>query len=128
MVNDLRGNDPRAWRRDLPVWETTRAAELYPGIDLLYHSRAGALEFDFELRPHADPRQIAFAMAGAELTAAGELRLGTDSIYMTAFINQLKRNFKRITSHLHGYELAQEKGRNPRQHWVTAGSRHQSSG
>ena len=75
VVNDLRGNDPRAWRRDVPVWETTRAAELYPGIDLLYHSRAGALEFDFELRPYADWKQIEFALRGAELTAAGELRM-----------------------------------------------------
>ena len=75
VVNDLRGNDPRAWRRDLPAWETTRAAELYPGIDLLYHSRAGALEFDFELRAHANPERIGFALPGAELTAAGELRM-----------------------------------------------------
>ncbi len=75
LVHDLRGNDPGGWRRDLPVWETVRAAELYPGIDLLYHSRAGALEFDFELRPQADPRRIGFALPGAVLTAAGELRM-----------------------------------------------------
>ena len=75
VVNDLRGSDPRAWRRDLAVWETTRAAELYPGVDLLYHSRMGALEFDFELRPQADWKQIEFAMAGAELTTGGELRM-----------------------------------------------------
>lgn len=75
VVNDLRGSDPRAWRRDLAVWETTRAAGLYPGVDLLYHSRMGELEFDFELRPQADWKQIEFAMAGAELTTGGELRM-----------------------------------------------------
>ncbi|MFN9262657.1 MAG: SBBP repeat-containing protein, partial [Acidobacteriota bacterium] len=74
-LHDLRGADPAAWRPNLPAYSTARARQLYPGIDLVYHSRAGALEFDLELAPHADPARLQFSLPGATLSPAGDLQL-----------------------------------------------------
>ncbi len=75
VLHDLRGNQPSAWRTDIPAFTTARARQLYPGIDLVYHSRAGAVEFDLELAAHAEAARIQFSLPGATLSAAGELQL-----------------------------------------------------
>jgi uncharacterized protein (TIGR03437 family) len=75
VLHDLRGNDPAAWRRNLPAFTVARARHLYPGIDLVYHSRAGAVEFDLELAPHADAANVQFSLPGATLSPAGELQV-----------------------------------------------------
>jgi hypothetical protein len=75
-VNRLAGRDPRAWRRNIPIFARLRYPSLYPGIDLVYYSGAGELECDFVVAPHADPRSIAIAVRGAafpSLTPAGDL-------------------------------------------------------
>ncbi len=43
-----------------------RRTGVYPGIDLLYYSRNGELEYDFELSPGADPSKIALRFEGAD--------------------------------------------------------------
>ncbi len=43
-----------------------RRTGIYPGIDLLYYSRNGELEYDFEIAPNADPSQIALTIQGAD--------------------------------------------------------------
>ncbi len=43
-----------------------RRTGVYPGIDLLYYSRNGELEFDFEIAPGADPSRIALRFEGAD--------------------------------------------------------------
>ncbi len=45
-----------------------RRSGIYPGIDLLYYSRNGELEYDFEIAPHADPSRIAVRIEGADAT------------------------------------------------------------
>lgn len=75
VLHDLRGSDRAAWRKNIPAFATARAPQLYPGIDLVYHSRAGAVEFDLELAPHADPSPVHFSLPGATLSASGELQL-----------------------------------------------------
>jgi hypothetical protein len=55
-----------------------RRTGVYPGIDLLYYSRNGELEFDFEIAPGADPSRIALSFAGvdsARLNEHGDLIL-----------------------------------------------------
>ncbi|HEX7957350.1 MAG TPA: SBBP repeat-containing protein, partial [Pyrinomonadaceae bacterium] len=55
-------------------------AGVYEGVDAVYYGNQGRLEYDFVVRPHADPSQIAIAFEGAEgveLDAAGELVLHT---------------------------------------------------
>lgn len=43
-----------------------RRTGIYPGIDLLYYSRNGELEYDFEVAPGADPSRIALSIEGAD--------------------------------------------------------------
>ena len=43
-----------------------RRTGIYPGIDLLYYSRNGELEYDFEIAPNADPSRIALRIDGAD--------------------------------------------------------------
>ena len=60
------GNDPAQWHRDIPTYGKVRYRDVYPGIDLLYYGKAGLLEYDFILRPGADPDKIRLAFKGAE--------------------------------------------------------------
>jgi hypothetical protein len=79
-VNYLLGEDPKKWRRGLRTWAKVRQQQVYEGIDLVYYGRAGRLELDFVVAPHADPRAIRMEIEGAEdahLDQAGNLVLHT---------------------------------------------------
>ena len=76
------GNDPAAWRRNVPQFARVRYHDVYPGIDLVYYGRQGQLEYDFEVAPGADPQQIAMRFQGQdrepqrpELKPGGDLQL-----------------------------------------------------
>lgn len=74
------GNDPAKWRRDIPNYARVRYSGIYPGVDLVYYGHQGQLEYDFVLKPGADPRQLRLGIAGAErirINGAGELVLQT---------------------------------------------------
>ena len=75
VVNYLQGRDPSKWRTNVPLYETIRMPEVYPGIDLVVHGRSGKLEYDFEVAPGADPSTVAFRLCGGdpELDANGDL-------------------------------------------------------
>jgi Beta-propeller repeat len=69
-----------------PAYRRVRYDDVYPGIDLVYYSRARSLEYDFVVAPRVDPNQIALRIDGAERvevdgegtlvvhTAAGDIR------------------------------------------------------
>ena len=87
--NYLIGNDPAAWRTEIPNYGRVELAEVYPGIDLAYYGTQQALEYDFILRPGADPEAITMAIEGAdriEVDANGDLvlRVGEETIYQRA--------------------------------------------
>ena len=76
----FRGNDPSKWRTHVPHYAKVRYRNIYEGIDLVYYGRGRDLEYDFIVRPGADPAQIRVAFRGATtstLTAEGDLRLTT---------------------------------------------------
>ncbi len=52
--------------------------QMYPGVDVSFYGRNGALEYDLRLAPHAAPGQIQLGFRGAQptLAADGSLRLG----------------------------------------------------
>jgi hypothetical protein len=59
-----------------------RRTGVYPGIDLLYYSRNGELEYDFEIAPGADPSPIGLSFEGADslrLNDHGDLVLALGS-------------------------------------------------
>ncbi len=69
------GADPSAhptnWFRGktyqrLDNYAKLRRTGVYPGIDLIYYSRNGELEYDFEIAPGADPSRIAMRFEGAD--------------------------------------------------------------
>jgi hypothetical protein len=65
-VHYLVGNDPKRWRTDVPTYARVAVSELYPGIDLVHYGKGGRLEYDFVVKPGADPRAIRLAFTGQE--------------------------------------------------------------
>jgi hypothetical protein len=69
--NYLIGNDPQKWRRNVPHYSRVRYREVYPGVDLLYYGRNQQLEYDFIVKPGADPRAIRMTVKGAQKLIVG---------------------------------------------------------
>lgn len=112
VVNYLVGKDPAKWHCNVPTYARAKLAGVYPGVDLVYYgteqpsgavqrARGGAglslshLEYDFILRPGADPGRIRLAFEGAEdirvangdlilSTPSGEIRMKRPYAYQTA--------------------------------------------
>jgi Beta-propeller repeat len=70
--------DEADWVRAVPNYASVRYASVYPGIDAVFHGNREHLEYDFVLRPGADPAQIRIAFEGADrvvIAAEGNLEL-----------------------------------------------------
>jgi hypothetical protein len=63
----------------VPHYSRVRYEEVYPGIDVVYYGNGKQLEYDFVLRPGADPNRIRLAFRGGRLsmTPEGDLLLET---------------------------------------------------
>ncbi len=75
-VSHYLGNDPAKWRTRISRYARVRYRSVYPGVDLLYYGNQQNFEHDFVVAPGADPRQIRFAITGAdqvELLVEGDL-------------------------------------------------------
>jgi len=59
------GNDPKKWRTNIPTYAKVQIEDIYPGVDLVYYGNQGQLEYDFVVRPGADPNAIKLALASA---------------------------------------------------------------
>jgi uncharacterized protein (TIGR03437 family) len=64
-TNYLRGGDPARWRIGVPQFGGVRYANLFPGIDLIYHADA-SLEYDLLISPRVSPRRIVMEFSGAQ--------------------------------------------------------------
>jgi hypothetical protein len=76
--NYLIGKDPALWHTGVANFGRVAEQGVYPGIDLVYHGNQGQLEYDFDLAPHADPKNIRIAFDGAsrlQLDPSGNLRV-----------------------------------------------------
>lgn len=79
-VNYLMGEDRSKWTRLIPGYAKVRYRQLYPGIDLVFHGSSGQVEYDFVVRPGADPEQIGLAVTGAThmaVSSQGDLVIDT---------------------------------------------------
>lgn len=77
-ANYFIGNDRSKWRSEIPTYSRVQLASIYPGIDVVYYGNDGQLEFDFVLRPGADPGAIRLAFEGTDglhVDEAGDLVL-----------------------------------------------------
>ena len=75
------GNDPRAWRTDVPHYARVDVREVYPGIGLSYYGNGGQIEYDFRVGPGADPGRIRLHIEGAQdlwLDEQGRLLLSVE--------------------------------------------------
>src|SRR5581483_1556797 len=64
--NYLISNDRARWHTDIPTYREVRYTEVWPGVDMVWYGRQRQLEYDFIVRPGADPRQIRLAFEGAD--------------------------------------------------------------
>lgn len=64
VTNYLVGADTRRWRRGVQVYQRVAYRGIYPGIDVVYRGNGAHLEYDFEIAPGADPRQIKIEFDG----------------------------------------------------------------
>ena len=79
-VNYFAGNDPEAWRTNIPTFRRVRYTEVFPGVDLVYYGNRTQLEYDFVLKPHTNASAIRFEIEGANrisIGAEGDLHLAT---------------------------------------------------
>ncbi|MGZ7031539.1 MAG: DUF7948 domain-containing protein, partial [Thermoanaerobaculia bacterium] len=60
------GNDPAKWRTGVPQYAGVRVENVYAGIDLLYRGGEGEFEYDFIVKPGADPRRIDLHFEGVD--------------------------------------------------------------
>ena len=73
LSNYFIGNSPKFWRTGIPRYGRVRYADVYPGINLTYYGTGNQLEFDFEVAPGADPRQVRL-----RIESEGKLVVGRD--------------------------------------------------
>jgi Beta-propeller repeat/Domain of unknown function DUF11 len=72
------GNNPAQWHSGIPQFARVRYRDVYPGIDLVYYGNQGRLEYDFEVAPGSDPKQVALSFQGSRnlrIDAGGDLVL-----------------------------------------------------
>jgi hypothetical protein len=72
--------------RDIPNYRAVRYSQVYDGIDLVYHSGEGHLEYDFVLAPHARADAIRVRFAGVpemRITPDGALEMRLDGRTLT---------------------------------------------
>jgi hypothetical protein len=73
----------------IPFYTRVRYQNVYDGTDIVFHGRTGRLEFDFELAPAADPRNILIDASDADSVAVQDdksllLSIGGKQIQMLA--------------------------------------------
>jgi uncharacterized repeat protein (TIGR01451 family) len=72
------GNDPAKWHRDVPQFARVKYTNVFPGVDLVFYGNQRRLEYDFEVAPGSDPRQVVLKFEGAQamsIDASGDLVL-----------------------------------------------------
>ncbi len=74
--NYFLGKTEKSWFTGIPHYGSVRYTNIYPGIDIVYHSQDGNVEYDFVLAPGADPNLIELAFdRNVEINKDGDLIL-----------------------------------------------------
>lgn len=59
------GNDPSQWATRCQIYQAITYKNIYPNIDLRYHTENGTLKYDIVIHPGGDPNMIAMKYIGA---------------------------------------------------------------
>lgn len=79
-VNYVLGNDPAAWRANLPAFHEVAYHDLWPGVDVIFSGTGQRLKYDLVVRPGARPQTVRFAYVGTRgvsIDPDGNLRITT---------------------------------------------------
>jgi hypothetical protein len=100
-VNYFIGRDKSKWQTNVATYSKVRYKDIYPGIDLVYYGNPSQMEYDFEIAPGANPKQIQFDVKGADSvsvdgssgdlvlqTKQGALHMKSPVLYQT--VNKMK--------------------------------------
>jgi hypothetical protein len=60
------GSDRNQWVKGVPRHDSITYRNVYPGVDTVYYSQEGRLEYDLCVQPGADPGQIRIRFNGAD--------------------------------------------------------------
>ena len=80
-VNHLVG-ERKDWRTGIPIFGRVAYDSVYPGVDLQYYGAQGGVEYDFIVKPGADPSVISLGFGGTtamRLADNGDLVLSTEA-------------------------------------------------
>ncbi|MDX1382546.1 MAG: SBBP repeat-containing protein [Thermoanaerobaculia bacterium] len=66
------GNDPSRWRTRVPHFAKVVFENVYPGIDVVYRSHGGQVEYDFVVAPGSEPGAVRLAIEGADAVRLDE--------------------------------------------------------
>ena len=115
--NYFTGRDPAKWRTGVSNYGRVRFTEVYAGIDLVYYGQDGQLEYDWMVKPGADPSKIRLQFEGIQSmrmdadgdlvlkTVGGEIREKKPVIYQGEKSQQIAGRYV-----MHGREAAFEVG------------------
>lgn len=94
VSNYLIGKDPSKWRTGVASYKKIQYSEVYSGIDLVCYGTGNRVEYDFIVKPGADPNQVSLSFDGARKisrdtnsgdisipTAAGKMALQKPVLY-----------------------------------------------
>ena len=76
------GRDPSKWYTGIPQFARVIFKSVFPETDVIYYGNEGTVEYDFVLRPGADPHALAFRISGSS-----SLRLNDDGDIVVAIGN-----------------------------------------
>jgi Domain of unknown function DUF11/Beta-propeller repeat len=95
--NYLIGNDPAKWHRGIPQFARVRYRNVYPGVDLVYYGNQGRLEYDFEVAPGSDPRQVAFKFQSLQNPELQNLKVTADGdVVLNAGVGDVRLRKPRV--------------------------------
>jgi len=66
------GRDRERWKTGIPHYARVRLGDVYPGIDQVFHSARGQLEYDLVVAPGADSSGIRMAFDGVDAMRVNE--------------------------------------------------------
>jgi hypothetical protein len=64
ILNYFLGNNPKLWHTNVPTYGRVTYHNVYPGIDITFHGQGQQLEYDWVLKPGADPGRIRVRVSG----------------------------------------------------------------
>jgi uncharacterized repeat protein (TIGR01451 family) len=65
-LNYFLGSEPNGWHAGVPIYGRVAAQNVYPGVDAVFYGNARRLEYDFLVKPGADPGAIHLRVEGAD--------------------------------------------------------------